>query len=302
MRRIVIIGDLNWSINRVDTGIEKALKDDYIFSFYDYRAFYLDQFLADVHKSDIVMIALYLWRDVLDLLKTDEERRKVVLMCHGYMELTFQSQPSNLFTYGVTSPFLLPKMNKIIDNPIYVTPNGVDHHNFYHQNIDGKINSIGWCGALVPESKRHDWAIQIARKTELPLSIATSLLYKDMKDWYHTIDLLIVTSGPGIEVETGPLPPFEAIVSGIPVIGTVVGNFSFVPGPKFSTIEEAVSIINRLKQNPEEVKKLAQEQYEYVMNNWTYEALKYHWIKMFDHVISSNVSNVKTTDTSNVEI
>ena len=75
-----------------------------------------------------------------------------------------------------------------------------------------------------------------------------------MPAWYKTIDVLLVTAGP--------LPPFEAILSGVLVIGTAVGNFQLLPGPKFSKIEEVAVLLKDLKKLPDRVKALAKEQYE----------------------------------------
>jgi glycosyltransferase involved in cell wall biosynthesis len=109
--------------------------------------------------------------------------------------------------------------------------------------------------------------------------------FSEMKDWYHTIDILLITAGPDRWVETGPLPAFEAIASGVLVIGTNVGNFTKIPGPKFSTVEEGIEIINKLKQNPEEVKRIAKIQYQCVIENWTYKDISIGWRSAFNAVL-----------------
>ena len=101
--------------------------------------------------------------------------------------------------------------------------------------------------------------------------------YEEVRKWYSGIDLLLITSIPQAKHETGPLPAFEAIVSGVPVIGTAVGNFANIPGPKFTAIDEAVEIVNDLKSNPEKMKALAKEQYDYVMSNLTYASFAEKW-------------------------
>jgi len=290
MRRVIVIGNLTWSVYRVDKGVEKALKDRYVYKFYDFKGFYLEEVLADIRNSDVVVIDFYLHDELMTVIKKDEDLRKVCLVCHGDSELVNNRvKPCELFTLGVVSPVLIPKMNKIVDRPIYLTPNGVDPDEFIYRERSGIIETIGWCGSPTTFlTKRSNWAVKIAQKSKLALNYAMTVPYEDIKDWYHTIDILIVTAGPNIEAESGPLPPFEAIVSGIPVIGTVVGNLSFIPGPKFSTIDEAVAILEHLKTDPTEVKRLANEQLEYVFNNFTYKALKPHWEKMFDAVVEAN--------------
>ena len=129
---------------------------------------------------------------------------------------------------------------------------------------------------------------EIARRSRIGISIAETLFLSDLKEWYHTIDVSLVTSGPELYIETGPLPPFEAIASGVLVIGTSVGNFAKVPGPKFTSVEEAVTIIKHLKSNPEHVKNLAAEQYDWVVENWTYQTLAPSWKVMFESAISKS--------------
>lgn len=101
--------------------------------------------------------------------------------------------------------------------------------------------------------------------------------YDQVRNWYNTIDVLLITAVPIAYKETGPLPAFEAIVSGVPVLGTPVGNFRHVPGPKFVTIEEAVSLLTYFKDQPQELVELARIQYDYVMNNFTYKTLGKQW-------------------------
>ena len=128
-------------------------------------------------------------------------------------------------------------------------------------------------------------AVEIAHAVNLKLNIAEGLSRTEMVAWYSTIDVLLITAGPENWCETGPLPAFEAIASGVLVIGTNVGNFSRVPGPKFSTVEEAVQILNDLKNNPEKVKQFAKEQYKCVMELWTYEKNAGQWKTMLNHTL-----------------
>jgi hypothetical protein len=79
-------------------------------------------------------------------------------------------------------------------------------------------------------------------------------------------------------------------MSGVPVIGTSVGNFRKVPGPKFSNPEEAARILTELKQDPDRVKSLIEEQYHWVMEHWTYKSHAGAWKKMFDAAVTSQVS------------
>jgi hypothetical protein len=163
-------------------------------------------------------------------------------------------------------------------------PNGVEPSHFKYTERDGRIRTLGWCGATNVPSKQIGWAREISKKTNIPLSIGEGMTFAQIADWYGTVDILVITSIPTGSSETGPLPAFEAIVSGALVVGTPVGNFKNVPGPKFNSVEEAVDILNMLKTDPEKVKRIAREQYEYVMEHCTYSSFAYKWQQALEYV------------------
>jgi glycosyltransferase involved in cell wall biosynthesis len=144
---------------------------------------------------------------------------------------------------------------------------------------------MGWCGRSEFLSKRFSMATEMSILTDTNLSSIDGKEWKsrdEIKEWYKTIDVLLITSGPEDWSETGPLPAFEAIASGVVVIGTSVGNFSCIPGPKFSTVEEGIIILNDLKSNPEKVKQIAKEQYDCLLDLWTYEKNACEWKSLFN--------------------
>ena len=182
--------------------------------------------------------------------------------------------------YGLASECLKPLFPPHLK--LYLTPNGIDPSLFRHSVRDGSLKTIGWGGCPDIKSKRVEWAHEISKKTNTPIRIGYGMSFEQIAEWYHTVDLLIVTAGPNIYSETGPLPAFEAIVCGVPVIGTAVGNFNKIPGPKFFNIDDAVSMIEYLKENPERMKQIAAQQYDYVLNTFTYEKLAPLWRRAFE--------------------
>lgn len=272
MRKVFVFSDLNWSLGRVYRDIEKQLKDDFEFKYVDWN---------DIQRNEIDEI--YEWCDICltnlvahKFLKYNAkiDLKKCIFVSHGFLEHESVEYSTDLM-YGVTSDSLLKLFP--VDILPKLMPNGVDPDNFTYSKRHGPMSSIGWCGAPHVGFKQFNWAKEISSQTNIPLNVASKLSYDAVKDWYSTIDILVVTSMPEAKYETGPLPPFEAIVSGVPVIGTPVGNFRHIPGPKFKTIEEAVKIINFYKENPQELHDLADQQYEYVMNNFTYSVLSKFW-------------------------
>jgi glycosyltransferase involved in cell wall biosynthesis len=269
----------------VHLDVAAHLSDHFDFSIYDAFWFPWDTVLNDIRASDICVTTLGLYTGFMDLFKfsTPEELRKMVVVCHGFQEFTPPKVFSEHVTYGAVCDLLVP----FFPVPVHVVPNGVNLSLFQRKPCTGVINSLGWCGRSTTYFKRTHLTFEIARKSKLPISIAETLPLCDLIPWYHSIDVLLITAGPEPYIETGPLPPFEAIASGIPVIGTNVGNLRKIPGPKFTTTDEAAAIILELKEDPARVRSLADEQYNWVVENWTYKTLATSWKQMFDAALSS---------------
>jgi glycosyltransferase involved in cell wall biosynthesis len=277
MKVFAFIG-LNWSVHRVILGIEKQLPN-FEFRYLESGSSYTyTEFIELYEWCDVVLTNLETIRMIKACFYEDNRisPKKFLYISHGGVEnKVVGDQYDERSTYGMTSDCLRPLFPSTLK--LYVTPNGVDPSLFQYKKRDGTLNTLGWGGCPNIASKRVDWGHKIAKKTNLPLKIGYGMTFEQIAEWYHTIDLLIVTAGPEIYSETGPLPAFEAIVCGVPVIGTTVGNFGKLPGPKFVTIEEAVSTIEFLKTDPTRLQQIADDQYEYVMKHFTYEKLAPLW-------------------------
>jgi hypothetical protein len=288
--KIVILADTQWSVGRVHAGIAKYLPE-HEFIFHDQSSFFFQQLVNDIRSADVLIGTLNTYIYINSLCVEPEIRKKTLFICHGVSEIKmieehpdFNKEFSTDFVYSVTSDVLVP----FHPMKVYITPNGIDKTLFTHIERSGKIQNLGWVGAYQVSIKRVDWSYQIADATELSLSIACKIPFDRMNEVYKSIDILLVTSGPDASEETGPLPPLEAIACGAIAIGTPVGNFRNVPGPKFNSIDEAIEIINQLKTNPEMVCALAKEQYNFVMENYTYDTIAQKWNTIIKDIYFSN--------------
>lgn len=307
MKRVVVIADTGWSIHRVHKGVEAALASTYSFKFHEARHFFLDRFMADFREADICLTTMNFYPDMVRLFPSDVDRRKIAIVAHGMSEEVAipAANVCGLFTYGVTSEVLVPHFSAKLGLPVFTVPNGVDpsvFSGFSHRVRDGSIKVLGWCGAPGIPVKRIEMARAVADTVGLELRVASLVPREEMAAWYDTIDLLLVTSGPDVTVETGPLPPFEAIVAGVPVIGSPCGNFSFVPGPKFATAEEGVAILRSLMTDPGQVAEIAKEQRENVLRSWTYDALASKWSSMFEATMNRTMSDCVFTNDGGVQV
>ncbi len=277
-KQVFVFSDSYWSINRVYRDVEKQLSDDFEFFYMHWRDYDPVDFIQRYNDCDLCLTnVICVTCPMPDFPYLDF--RKTLFVSHGFPENDKLSHYPKNYMYGMTSDSVLHFFPK--DVPVLYTPNGVDPDHFTYRERSGELKTIGWAGASYQPYKHLDWAQAISLQTNIPLKTAEHLPFNQMKDWYQTVDILLVTTIPEHWRETGPLPAYEAIVSGVLVIGTPVGNFRKIPGPKFSTIEDGVKIVNELKNNPELVRKLAKEQYDCVMNNWTYKQLAHYWRSAF---------------------
>jgi glycosyltransferase involved in cell wall biosynthesis len=282
-KKVFVFGPIGWSVERVHRDIERYLTDDFEFTYFDWRT---TDFLTiadisnqyDICVTQIATINFFITNHV----KVDFSKWFVV--AHGGSEFTNVVLPDIKINYGMTSyeiSHLFPPSESV-----FLVRNGVEPDHFEYKERQGNIQRLGWCGDVNIPTKNYSLATKISETVNIPLDTAMNFTFPEMKTWYHSIDILLVTAGPDSSVETGPLPAFEAIVSGVLVIGRRVGNFSKIPGPKFSTLDEAVAIINKLKEDPKEIVRLARQQYECVINFWTYKDISNEWRSAFNTILS----------------
>lgn len=276
------------SLTRVYGGIEKQLSGDFEFQWLNWKRYSPEVFMqmfnsCDICVTNLASYSLFRSWHALDM-------QKVLFISHSADEhgmpnaVGYDPRP----TYALTSNCLRELYP--LGMEIYRMPNGVDASDFTYTPRNGTLSTLGWCGRRSLPSKQVEWAEAISTRTGIPLENLDASLSETrppdfMRGWYQTIDILIVTAIPVWSSESGPLPVFEAIVSGIPAIGTPVGNFRDVPGPKFTTVDEGVAIVNELRENPDRMKSIALEQYNYVMKNYTFEVLADSWKTGFVNAI-----------------
>lgn len=277
-KKVFVFSDSYWSINRVYRDVEKQLSDDFEFSYMHWRDYDTQDFIKQYNDCDICLtnvICVGCPMPNFPFLNF----RKCLFVSHGFPENDKLSNYPTHYMYGMTSDVMMHFYPKNI--PVLYTPNGVDPDHFVYTERSGEIKTLGWAGASYQPYKHLDWGKEIAKGVDLPLRVADSLKFEEMKKWYQSIDVLLITAIPEEWRETGPLPAFEAIVSGVLVVGSSVGNFRKVPGPKYSTVSEGIQLINELKKDPARVRQIAKEQYECVIKYWTYKHLAHYWRSAF---------------------
>jgi glycosyltransferase involved in cell wall biosynthesis len=284
--KVFIWADVGWSIGKIHLDLKRYLSDEFEFILYNWDisndevALNIDYETCDVFMS--CYQGLYYYKKYFPNLNL----KKALFIAHGYPEMQAEPFPSPLATYGMTSNsirYLFPSYIK----PFY-TPNCVDLTDYKHRSRIGLIRNIGWAGNPLILCKQYHWAVEIANRVALPLILTSSsnsavvdnwrpIPREAMPNWYDSIDMLLITSIPEESVETGPLPAFEAIASGAIVIGTPVGNFNQIPGPKFLNVDLAVQTVLQLINDPGLCEHLAAEQFSCVSSRWNYQAVSHKW-------------------------
>jgi hypothetical protein len=300
LMKVCLFTDPTWSLGLVARDVKAALPE-YEIDIIDWNysnAPDPTRFIDDIYNTYDVIITNIAGNTPFNLFP---DKRKIIFRSDGFEEFNNCGPLDVNNTYAATSESIIKLFPQ--GSKVFWTPNGADPAFYTYKQRDGILNKIGWCGAPRVWFKQAHWAIEIARQTGIPFNITSSvpcehdfniwrhLSYEQVREWYSTIDLLLITSVPSGISETGPLPAFEAILSGIPVIGTPTGNFAKVPGPKFSSVEEGVNIVTYLKYNPDDLKALAKEQYDYVIKNFTYEAFAHKWKEAIEYVHNLSKGN-----------
>lgn len=276
-RKVVVIADISWAIGKINREIMRRIPNcDAIF--YDPTAFNLDQFMQNMKNCDVCLTTLNLHTGILDTIQDESLRRKILFVVHGVTE-TKDVEYSETLRYAVVSDVIIPRMPSNLN--ILVTPNGVDPSLYTHRERDGTLKIAGWAGDASVGVKRFHMFDPIVSGAGLAGKTTANhrIPPEQMNEWYQDVDILLILSGLEEFVETGPLPAFESIACGIPVVGTAVGNFRHIPGPKFSTVEEGIALLEELKNDAERVRDIAKQQYEAVMKDWSYDVTARLWEK-----------------------
>lgn len=171
------------------------------------------------------------------------------------------------------------------DNPesaILYTPATARLHRFEPKNVRNELTTLGWCGVknsttsnfFGDNMKRYEMFEEICKRTGLtPIVSNKDYNYETMREFYNLVDLFICTSIS----EGGPLPVYEAIACGVPVISTSVGLVSeFKEMKLFSDVDSACALIESLR-GKQARQNLACNQYNCLELNWNMEDLYKNW-------------------------
>lgn len=188
--------------------------------------------------------------------------------------------------------------------PTIYLPECVDHNFFTPKKFNKNKCVIGWAGGFHKKIKRG----YILEKLNYPVIIKDNwkkqrnsqdknLTLEEMRDFYKSIDILLVTSAS----ECQPRVILEAMATGIPVISTDVGSVATLIDPEWLVpiIPEAITIsainkrLNILTKYPEVRKQVGIRNREHIEKFFNWNIRQPIWDGIFENLISNNISEIQ---------
>jgi hypothetical protein len=296
MARIAILAETKWALGRIYKALERVLRVcGYDVSYFDTYVYDdLDAFRACHHTFDVIIghsasVCCFFGDDL-----NESNAHKFLLTVHSPVlnNPHFSETVSMLkdITYTSSCQTGVQSVQTIRGGHVFWTPFGADLTVFPMNTTTPSLKRAGFIGHGRVETtdaytavKRPNMFAEICRQAQLDArfiynqpSDLGALIYKDL-------DVLICCS----TYESGPLGVFEAAALGIPVLTTAVGNSQRIPGLKvFSTVDEAVAILQRWKHYPNERTEYAAALQTTVRTQWSMDAcLRDHMIPVVQHIL-----------------
>lgn len=264
MKTVLVLADQGGAIERLHKNVAVHISAHFTLKFYESSNFDEQKFAKEFHLADLCLTTGR-WLDTLTnscKLSAPEFQKKIVAVCHDRADIPQTWSPD--ITYGATADDLL----QLMPAGSQLAFAGVAPLRISRKQPSGKIETLGWFG------KESDLALSVSQASGIPLSVSDAESFPQVQEWYRSIDVLLFAEGPEVRA-------FEAIACGVMVIGT-----NQVPGPKFSTIEEAAQILRELAGSPERTKDLAMAQYKWLVSNRAINVLSKSWTSMLEAAVA----------------
>jgi|14BtaG_2_1085337.scaffolds.fasta_scaffold03486_3 glycosyltransferase involved in cell wall biosynthesis len=301
-KRIAIWTEGGWALGKIYEGLKDSLQFKYDVDFYNWhdnnanKKLWIDGAWRDY---DIIMgnTAVTFWPEDYGFFKKmpKELIDKMIIGIWANLNLDNNHFKESIrYTEGPTFHCLTPEIQesaKLMYNiDATIAKPGTSTSEFFPFKKVDKIEVIGLngdprIGGEWSKIKRPDMLVDIAQKSNCQHSFIFNssehgcMIYKD-------IDMYVCTSTS----ESGPAGIMECAMSKIPVISTKVGYAKTLKSIKtFTTVDEAVDIINELNSSPVLLNNYVDELYNEVIKeyDWVTAAPKY-WIPLIESVLNKS--------------
>lgn len=272
-KSVLLIADTNWSTGSISKDLQH-LSHKWQVSILDWNDYKDTSTLQSIFNEFDAVICFTLNAPVAWPILRDYS-----VICCGEIEINAQILPV-AEAYGTVSPTIYSKLARLSSHPIFYTPASARLSRF--RKRDHKtLNTLGFAGLSTPRSVKNVELFQdICTVTQTNGLISEKhFTYDNINKFYDQIDLLVCTS----HTEGGPLPVFEAIASGVPVISTPVGlTLEMTTIPKFSELSGACDLIKEYKSNSRKYTDLIENQYQELKRYYSMEVFLHYWEKFFE--------------------
>lgn len=230
-----------------------------------------------------------------------DDVKKAVRGCHSYLDVGRIKTPAKMKA-PVNKLFLEHTVikNDIKKVPYNVLSAGIDTDYFRPRKVkphNGFV--IGWVGTKSTGAKQYNIAEELGKFDGISLAgrfVEKPIPHYEMPDFYNNIDCLICTA----KCEGHPLPVLEAAACGKPIISTAVGIVPelaeqsegiiivsepdeklFIKEPK---VENFITAINKLKNNPDLCKSMGDSNVEAIRKYWDWKIRIKDWENAFKKI------------------
>ena len=278
----------SWSLGRIYKDAINVLSDEFEFRFFDWGLHEDNvEYFSSLDSYDIIMgnSAITFMPDTPASTTPDHILKKMIPSVHAY-DLNINSFNEQVPEYAKEGPLWCGVTPKVVDMVKDVGGidcglmyNFVDTDKFKRTEHSGEILKIGMVNISYTDLdwnkiKRPEMFIEIAEKAGVEYKFIQGYGPECTNEMYADIDLLIVPSTD----ESFSLPIIEAASCGVPVISTKIGVSQYLRNiDTFETVDEAVNLIHRLKNDKNYLKNYTTYLTNEVRNYWnsTYVVNKY---------------------------
>lgn len=295
--RVAIWSRTVWALGRIHHDLVEKLSEEYEFVWFNWELIKRSQKLFryghwktfDMILSNTSLVNGFLDDNYPEICRNPECLKKIFVVSHSplfnydtYFERVNDSNPSYLLypKYAGVSKKTVSNFKETYGINAMYTPCGVNLDKFtILSGMNHAIKNIGYIGSPhAHHTKNHDMFKSICDSVGANAVYIYDKHFTEYSNLYKGIDMLICTSF----FEAGPLGVFEASACGVPVLSTPVGNVIELQNIKtFTSIEEAVQIINDFRQDKDLYDNYKNNLSSEVRENWNWDLLAHKFWKSF---------------------
>jgi len=308
-QKVLFIGDLyNWAMHHIYIYLESELKRFYCIEYITKKRFNLLKWYY-IKRYDILY---FMYALLLEDIDTKLFKNRVITGVHCHWEFCDKSSPESALAsshimpdwylqilekatrVGAISKILYNVCHKYAGEACYYTPQVIDPSVLFpersFESKDPQIR-IGWAQSednhgfkrRIKEIREVIRDFKRFKLVEIGNSESKIKGIENMRRWYNNIDIYVCFS----LLEGGPLPVFEAMACGVPVISTPVGEVPEVVinnenGFIVENTDDLRDVLKRIESSPQILKEMGMKARHSIEEHKSPAALSVFWRKFIE--------------------